>query len=260
MTTAFSSRSDLMPADILGSEVLETAADGSRDFRFIEGPIFCQLLMADEINRASPRTQAALLQAMQERLCHFWQSSPLGQTISRAGHTEPDRTGRRGSSARSPVGPLPCADRRALPDRATEREILLATTGVSEDSAHQVFDAQTLLAAQTTLRRMPVGEAVMDLILDLVQRHAAPARLTHPPMLPRNVSWGPRPMIAAQSDADGARQGPARRTAGAFTDKTWSTVGRAGAHPSHGSDLCRPCPRGGSGRDHPQYGRKRDSR
>ena len=58
---------DLMPADILGSEVLETADDGKRSFRFIEGPVFCQLLMADEINRASPRTQSALLQAMQER-------------------------------------------------------------------------------------------------------------------------------------------------------------------------------------------------
>ncbi|MGR3436146.1 MAG: AAA family ATPase, partial [Shimia sp.] len=58
---------DLMPADILGSEVLETAADGARSFRFIEGPVFCQLLMADEINRASPRTQSALLQAMQEK-------------------------------------------------------------------------------------------------------------------------------------------------------------------------------------------------
>ena len=58
---------DLMPADILGSEVLDTAADGTRAFRFIEGPIFCQLLMADEINRASPRTQSALLQAMQEK-------------------------------------------------------------------------------------------------------------------------------------------------------------------------------------------------
>ncbi|MFT6273801.1 MAG: MoxR-like ATPase, partial [Dinoroseobacter sp.] len=58
---------DLMPADILGSEVLETGEGGARSFRFIEGPIFCQLLMADEINRASPRTQSALLQAMQEK-------------------------------------------------------------------------------------------------------------------------------------------------------------------------------------------------
>jgi MoxR-like ATPase len=57
---------DLMPADIIGSEVLEEDEAGRRSFRFIEGPVFCQLLMADEINRASPRTQSALLQAMQE--------------------------------------------------------------------------------------------------------------------------------------------------------------------------------------------------
>ena len=68
---------DLMPADILGSEVLETTANGSRQFKFIEGPIFCKLLMADEINRASPRTQSALLQAMQER-----QVSIAGETRS----------------------------------------------------------------------------------------------------------------------------------------------------------------------------------
>ncbi|MFZ2466861.1 MAG: AAA family ATPase, partial [Parvibaculum sedimenti] len=58
---------DLMPADILGSEVLEETERGHRSFRFIKGPVFCQLLMADEINRASPRTQSALLQAMQEK-------------------------------------------------------------------------------------------------------------------------------------------------------------------------------------------------
>ncbi|MBY0509934.1 MAG: AAA family ATPase, partial [Rhodospirillaceae bacterium] len=57
---------DLMPADIIGSEVLEEDAEGCRFFRFIQGPVFCQLLMADEINRASPRTQSALLQSMQE--------------------------------------------------------------------------------------------------------------------------------------------------------------------------------------------------
>ncbi|MEM8786460.1 MAG: AAA family ATPase, partial [Pseudomonadota bacterium] len=58
---------DLMPADIIGSEVLEETDAGRRSFRFIKGPLFCQLLMADEINRASPRTQSALLQAMQEK-------------------------------------------------------------------------------------------------------------------------------------------------------------------------------------------------
>ena len=86
---------DLMPADILGSEVLETATDGGRSFRFIEGPIFCQLLMADEINRASPRTQSALLQAMQEKeVTIAGQHRPLGKPVPRAGHAEPDRAGR----------------------------------------------------------------------------------------------------------------------------------------------------------------------
>ena len=70
---------DLMPADILGSEVLDTEADGGRTFRFVPGPIFCQLLMADEINRASPRTQSALLQAMQEKTVTVaGQDRPLG--------------------------------------------------------------------------------------------------------------------------------------------------------------------------------------
>jgi MoxR-like ATPase len=113
---------DLMPADILGSEVLETAADGSRAFRFIPGPIFCQLLMADEINRASPRTQSALLQAMQEReVTIAGQHRALGtpfhvlatqNPIEQEGHLPP---------ARGAARPLPGPDRRPLPhagDRA----------------------------------------------------------------------------------------------------------------------------------------------
>ena len=82
---------DLMPADILGSEVLDTAADGSREFRFIEGPIFCQLLMADEINRASPRTQSALLQAMQEKTVTVAGGKPNSRrAVPCFGHSEPD--------------------------------------------------------------------------------------------------------------------------------------------------------------------------
>jgi len=161
---------DLMPADILGSEVLETGADGSRAFKFIEGPIFCQLLMADEINRASPRTQSALLQAMQER-----QVSVSGQTrdLAKPFHV---------LATQNPIEqegtyPLPEAqlDRFLVridvgyPDLATEREILLATTGEAEDSVTNVFSAEELLAAQTLLRRMPVGEGVMESILALVR-------------------------------------------------------------------------------------------
>ncbi len=106
---------DLMPADILGSEVLETAADGARAFRFLPGPVFCQLLMADEINRASPRTQSALLQAMQEReVTIAGQHRKLGPPVPRARHPEPDRAGGHLSAARGAARPVPGADRRRL--------------------------------------------------------------------------------------------------------------------------------------------------
>src|SRR6056297_1221606 len=159
-----------MPADILGSEVLETGADGSRTFKFIEGPIFCQLLMADEINRASPRTQSALLQAMQEK----------SVTIAGQPHDLPKPF--HVLATQNPIEqegtyPLPEAqlDRFlvqidvAYPDRDTERDILLATTGDTDAQATQVFTAQELLDAQRLLRRMPVGDSVVELILDLVR-------------------------------------------------------------------------------------------
>ena len=184
---------DLMPADILGSEVLETGADGSRAFKFIEGPIFCQLLMADEINRASPRTQSALLQATQER-----QVSVSGQTrdLAKPFHV---------LATQNPIEqegtyPLPEAqlDRFLVridvgyPDLATEREILLATTGEAEDSVTNVFSAEELLAAQTLLRRMPVGEGVMESILALV-RAFRPEEADASERVRESVAWGPGP-------------------------------------------------------------------
>ncbi len=187
---------DLMPADILGSEVLETAADGGRSFRFVPGPIFCQLLMADEINRASPRTQSALLQAMQEG-----QVSIAGQThdLARPFHV---------LATQNPIEqegtyPLPEAqlDRFLVqidvdyPDRETERDILLATTGAAEDSAPQVFTAEGLLAAQSLLRRMPVGEGVVEAILDLV-RAFRPEEAGAPQLVRDTVAWGPGPRAA----------------------------------------------------------------
>ncbi|MEM9782502.1 MAG: AAA family ATPase, partial [Pseudomonadota bacterium] len=151
---------DLMPADILGSEVLEEGQGGQRVFKFIEGPIFTQLLLADEINRASPRTQSALLQAMQEK-----EVTVAGQTRSL---TRPFHV----LATQNPIEqegtyPLPEAqlDRFLVqidvpyPDRDTERDILMATTGVSEDVSQQVFTAEELIAAQLLVRQMPVGEA-----------------------------------------------------------------------------------------------------
>jgi len=187
---------DLMPADILGSEVLDTAADGIRAFRFVQGPIFCQLLMADEINRASPRTQSALLQAMQEKM------------VTVAGQDRALEAPFHVLATQNPIEqegtyPLPEAqlDRFLLqidvayPDRDTERDILLATTGVEEEEAHQVFTASELIAAQTLLRRMPVGESVVEVILDLV-RAFRPEEPGVTERVAQTVAWGPGPRAA----------------------------------------------------------------
>ncbi len=187
---------DLMPADILGSEVLETANDGSRAFRFIKGPIFCQLLMADEINRASPRTQSALLQAMQER-----QVSVAGE--DRALDAPFHVLATQNPIEQEGTYPLPEAqlDRFLVqidvpyPDRATERDILIATTGAQEEQAHGVFTAAELVAAQTLLRRMPVGDNVVEMILDLV-RAFRPEDESASQMVRENVAWGPGPRAA----------------------------------------------------------------
>ena len=187
---------DLMPADILGSEVLDLRPDGSRAFRFIEGPVFTQLLMADEINRASPRTQSALLQAMQEgEVTIGGEHRPLGRPFHVLATQNPiEQEG---------TYPLPEAqlDRFLLqvdvgyPDRDTERAILLATTGIGQDTAHAVFTPADLLAAQALIRRMPVGESVLNAILDLV-RAARPGAPEAPGWMAETLVWGPGPRAA----------------------------------------------------------------
>lgn len=187
---------DLMPADILGSEVLETDETGTRSFRFVPGPIFCQLLMADEINRASPRTQSALLQAMQEHEVtvagvHHALGAPF-HVLATQNPLEQEGT-----------YPLPEAqlDRFLLqidvdyPDRETEREILMATTGTDDAQSTQVFTGPDLIAAQQTVRRMPVGDGIVDLILDIV-RACRPGEPDAPDIVNETVSWGPGPRAA----------------------------------------------------------------
>ena len=188
---------DLMPADILGSEVLETAADGTRAFRFLEGPVFCELLMADEINRASPRTQSALLQAMQEReVTIAGQHRPLGPPFHVLATQNPiEQEG---------TYPLPEAqlDRflvqvdLAYPTRAAERDILMATTGAHHAQSAAVLSAADLMAAQALIRRMPVGDLVVEAILDLV-RACRPSEDEGRALL-GTLAWGPGPR-AAQS-------------------------------------------------------------
>ncbi|MGD9541526.1 AAA family ATPase [Methylocystis sp.] len=185
---------DLLPADILGSEVLEEGADRSRSFRFIRGPIFSQLLMADEINRASPRTQSALLQAMQE---HHVSVAGKRHDLPRPFHVLATQN----PLEQEGTYPLPEAqlDRFLMqidvhyPDRASERRVLLETTGETVAEARQALDADELMATQRLVRRLPIGEKVVDAILDLV-RAARPE--DGDPAIAPHVAWGPGPRAA----------------------------------------------------------------
>ncbi len=182
---------DLMPSDIVGSEVLDQGADGARSFRFIRGPVFAQLLMADEINRASPRTQSALLQAMQE-----YHVTVAGQRhdLPRPFHVLATQN----PLEQEGTYPLPEAqlDRFVMqidvhyPDLASERRILLETTGTSEGGAHAVLSAAKLAEMQRLVRRMPVSESVVEAILRLV-RSVRPGETLDD--VTRSIAWGPGP-------------------------------------------------------------------
>src|SRR2546423_3424671 len=196
---------DLMPSDIVGSEVLEESVAGKRSFRFIPGPIFAQLLMADEINRASPRTQSALLQAMQE----------LHVTVAGTSHPVPRPF--HVLATQNPIEqegtyPLPEAqlDRFLMqididyPDRESERKIVFDTTGAEESRPKPTMTADELIAAQRLVRRLPVGESVVEAILNLV-RSARPG--PDAGEIGNLISWGPSPrasqalMLAARARA-----------------------------------------------------------
>jgi MoxR-like ATPase len=188
---------DLMPADILGSEVLEESETGRRSFRFLPGPVFSQLLMADEINRASPRTQSALLQAMQEG------------RVSVAGHYHPLPSPFHVLATQNPLEqegtyPLPEAqlDRFLMqidveyPDRDAERRMMIATTGIDAEQAVTVLTPADLQVAQRLVRRIPIGESVVEGILDLVR--AGRPETSDIPEVRSHVAWGPGPR-ASQS-------------------------------------------------------------
>jgi len=194
---------DLMPADILGSEVLEESGDGRRAFRFIPGPVFCQLLMADEINRASPRTQSALLQAMQER------------RVSVAGADRPLPAPFHVLATQNPLEqegtyPLPEAqlDRFLMqidvgyPDLAAERRMVIETTGATAEQPVQTMNAAELIEAEQLVRHVPIGERVVEGILTLVR--AGRPDDSDQAEVRRHVAWGPGPR-ASQALALAAR-------------------------------------------------------
>jgi MoxR-like ATPase len=183
---------DLMPSDIIGAEVLEDTPGKARSFRFIKGPIFTQLLMADEINRASPKTQSALLQAMQEH--HV--------TVAGQRHDTPAPfhvLATQNPLEQEGTYPLPEAqlDRFLLqidvtyPDLAAERRMLYSTTGTEEKRLETVMSAAELMATQRLVRQIPVPDKVVEAILKLV-RSARPGTDASKDV-DRFVAWGPGP-------------------------------------------------------------------
>ena len=183
---------DLMPSDIIGAEVLEDSAGGRRNFRFVKGPIFAQLLMADEINRASPKTQSALLQAMQEH--HV--------TVAGQRHDTPAPfhvLATQNPLEQEGTYPLPEAqlDRFLLqidvsyPDQGAERRMLFATTGTDERRIEQILTGQELMAIQRLVRQLPVPDKVVEAILRLA-RSARPGTGAGIET-DRLIAWGPGP-------------------------------------------------------------------
>ncbi len=195
---------DLMPSDILGAEVLEQSSSGERAFRFIKGPIFTQLLMADEINRASPRTQSALLQAMQEK--HV--------TVAGAGYDLPKPfhvLATQNPLEQEGTYPLPEAqlDRFLTqidvryPDKEAERRVLYQTTGTETQDLSAIVNGDELLSMQYLVRQLPIGENIVDAILDLV-RSGRPGGDEAHDNINEYIAWGPGPR-AAQALSLGVR-------------------------------------------------------
>ena len=226
---------DLMPSDILGTEVLEESPGGKRSFRFIAGPVFAQLLMADEINRASPRTQSALLQAMQEQ--HV--------TVAGVRHDLPKPfhvLATQNPLEQEGTYPLPEAqlDRFLMevdvdyPDQDAERKILFDTTGAEETRAKAAMTAEDLLSAQRLVRRLPVGELRRRGDPRAGALGASRARSRRH----RQIDLlGPGPARQPGADARGARTRAARRPLRAL-DRRCARSGRARAQAPHGADFC----------------------
>ncbi|MCZ2158385.1 MoxR family ATPase [Bartonella sp. 220] len=182
---------DLMPSDIIGSEIMDSDKGGKRSFRYVKGPIFTQLLMADEINRASPRTQSALLQAMQEyHVTVAGTRYDLPQPFHVLATQNPlEQEG---------TYPLPEAqlDRFLMqididyPDLTTERRIILETTRDKKQKAKPILSTEKLQEIQKIVRKMPLSETVIEAILKIV-------RLSRPhkdnTLANTYVAWGPGP-------------------------------------------------------------------
>lgn len=195
---------DLMPADITGTDILDEDEHGRRSFRFQPGPVFANLVLADEINRATPKTQSALLEAMQE------------QTVTVSDHTHPLESPFFVLATQNPLEmegtyPLPEAqlDRFLFkldvgyPSLAEMSEILARTTGQETPQAPQVIDGPTLLAMRNLARQVPVASPVMDAVSGLVLA-SHPQNPAAPDIVRKYVRFGASPR-AGQAIIIGAK-------------------------------------------------------
>jgi MoxR-like ATPase len=183
---------DLMPADVIGTNVIQEDEHGRRQFKFMGGPIFAQIVLADEINRATPKTQSALLEAMQEK------------QVTAGGEVRKLEAPFFVMATQNPLEqegtyPLPEAqlDRFLLqidigyPDADAERKMLIATTFGEEEPLHAICGADALIGAQRIVRHLPVGEKVVEAILGLVR--AARPDSGGDPAVRGQIAWGPGP-------------------------------------------------------------------
>ena len=185
---------DLMPGDITGTELVEEdLATGKRSFRFVKGPIFAQVVLADEINRTPPKTQAALLQAMQEH-----QVTVAGQTYQLPSPFFVLAT--QNPIEQEGTYPLPEAQldrfmlelRLGYPSRSEEETIVTQTTGTRLASVKPVLDATQLAAMQSLVRRIPVSQSLISAAVMLV-RMTRPNEPEAPPLIREFVEWGAGP-------------------------------------------------------------------
>ncbi len=185
---------DLMPSDITGTDIIqEDPTTGHRTFVFQKGPIFTQMLLADEINRTPPKTQAALLEAMQEK------------SVTVGGHSMKLDQPFFVLATQNPIEqegtyPLPEAQRDRFiflvkvdyPSRDEERQIVSRTTGTFDADIHAVLSGEKILELQQVVRKVPVPDHVMDFVLDLV-RSTRPDEPTAPAFVKDLIAWGAGP-------------------------------------------------------------------
>ncbi|WP_412058172.1 AAA family ATPase [Bartonella sp. DGB2] len=182
---------DLMPSDIIGTEILDSDHSGKRSLRYVKGPIFTQLLMADEINRASPRTQSALLQAMQEyHITVAGESYHLPMPFHVLATQNPLEQEGTYSLPEAQLDRFLMQINIDYPDLESERQIITTISAKQETLATAILSPARLQSIQKMVRQMPISEEIIEAILRLVRALRPGANNEH---AQQHIAWGPGP-------------------------------------------------------------------